>query len=283
MNQGLHIDVDAVLRQRAPGVRRLMPGFVVRWLERVICQREMNDMLDYAAGKEGAEFSRAVLEHLDIRVDVEGADNLPSPSHRRVTIVSNHPLGGLDGLALITWATDYWGGQVKFVVNDLLMAVEPLQGVFVPINKHGAQSRHASSTLEEAMDADDPVIIFPAGLVSRRGKGGEIKDLEWRKMFLTKSRQKGRDIIPVHFNGRNSSFFYKFAQLRKKSGLRFNIEMVRLPREIFLSTGRTYTITIGKLIPHSELPVGSGVTGYIQKIKEYVYSLPAEGLTKVTD
>lgn len=269
----MQIDLDAVLRQRAPGARRFMPRFFVRWLERIICQDEMNEMLRVCRGKRDADFCHGVLGHLGITVDVSGSDRLPPPAHRRVTIVSNHPLGGLDGMALIDWAVSYWGAGVKFVVNDLLMAIEPLGGTFIPVNKHGGQSRRSSSLLDEAMQGDAPVIIFPAGLVSRKGDDGQIKDLKWHKMFVGKSVQYHRDIIPVHFNGHNSAFFYKFARLRTRLGIRFNIEMIRLPGEVFRCRGARFTITIGDMITWTSLDNGAGADSQANRIKETVYSL----------
>jgi len=276
----MRIDLDAVLRARVPKYRKYIPGFIVRWLERVICQDEMNEMLEVCRGKRDADFCRGVLDHLDIDIDVKGTENLPPACHRRVTIVSNHPLGGLDGMALIDRAVKYWGPGVKFIVNDLLMAIDPLKGTFIPINKHGAQSRNAFSRLEEAMQADAPVIVFPAGLVSRRGDNGEIKDLEWHKMFVNKSVQYHRDVIPVHFNGHNSAFFYKFARLRTRLGLKFNIEMIRLPGEVFRCRGAKFTITIGETIPWSDIKNGSYASAEAQRIKQIVYSLaPADTVT----
>lgn len=272
----MHIDLDAVLKSRLPKYYRFIPRLLVRWIEKIICQDEMNEMLETCRGKRDSDFCKGVLDHLDIKVTVKGTENLPEPSHRRVTVVSNHPLGGLDGMALIEWAAGYWGTEVKFIVNDLLMAIEPLSGTFVPINKHGNQSRSASQSLDEAMESDVPVIIFPAGLVSRRGDNGAIRDLQWHKMFINKSIKTGRDIIPVHFNGHNSSFFYKFARLRTKLGLKFNIEMVRLPREVFRSRGSHFTISIGKAIPCDSLRGGILSHQEASRIKEIVYDLAAK-------
>ncbi|MCM1450039.1 MAG: hypothetical protein NC082_06825 [Clostridiales bacterium] len=269
----MRIDLDAVLKTRLPGWYKYIPRFVVAWLERVICQREMNEMLEECRGLRDGDFCRGVMDHLDITVETIGEENLPPVADRRVTIVSNHPLGGLDGMALIDWSTRRWGKGVKFVVNDLLMAIEPLSGTFVPVNKHGGQSRTASGNLDEAMADDNPVIIFPAGLVSRRGKDGVVKDLEWRKMFVNKSIQYGRDIIPVHFNGHNSSFFYKFARLRTRIGLKFNIEMIRLPAEVFKCRGSHFILTIGKYIPWETLEGGASATRQAADIKEVVYQL----------
>lgn len=269
----LKIDLDAVLQAKLPRGRRFIPKFIVTWLKRTICQDKLNEMLRINRGKRGADFCRGVLDHLNIKVDVANEELLPPATHRRVTIVSNHPLGGLDGMALIDWATRQWGKGVTFVVNDLLMAIEPLREVFIPINKHGAQGREALERLDKAFDADAPVIVFPAGLVSRRGADGTIRDLEWQKMFVNKSIKFGRDIIPIHFDGHNSSFFYKFARRRKRIGLKFNIEMIYLPREVFRSAGSHYTISIGRTIPVGELAGGSKAGETATRIKEIVYAL----------
>lgn len=274
--KAMRIDLDAVLRSRLPRGSRLVPRFVVNWLKRTICQDSLNEMLEVNRGKRGADFCRGVLDHLDIRVDVVGEENLPPADRRRVTIVSNHPLGGLDGMALIAWATERWGCDVKFIVNDLLMAIEPLSDVFVPINKHGGQSRRAIDGIDKAFEGDAPVIVFPAGLVSRMGKDGAIRDLEWQKMFVNKSARYGRDIIPIHFSGHNSSFFYKFARRRTRLGLKFNIEMIYLPREVFRNKGSRFKISIGTVIPASSLTPGAGASRQAAAIKDIVYSLSTD-------
>ena len=166
-NEVIRIDVGQVLRNRLPRMWRFIPRQVVNWLERTICQDQLNALLEANAGKTGAAFCRGILESLDITVDVAGAENLPPKDNRRVVFVCNHPLGGLDGMALIDIIHRHYGGQVWFVVNDLLMAVKPLESVFLPINKFGGQSRRSFRRLDEAFDGNDPIIIFPAGLGSR--------------------------------------------------------------------------------------------------------------------
>ncbi len=162
---------------------------------------------------------------------------------------------------------------MRFVVNDLLMAVEPLSDTFLPINKHGAQCREAAGALDAAMASDMPVAVFPAGLVSRLGKGGEIRDLAWHKMFVNKAVQHRRDIVPVNISGENSRGFYRMAMWRKRLGIGFNIEMLRLPAEVFRSRGKTLTITIGKPIPYSSLGAGRQAAATAEAIKESVYAL----------
>lgn len=269
----LRIDLQDVIKSKLGSRSWLVPGWLVRRLEKVICADRLNALLEHNYPKTGAEFCRGVFDDLRVTVEARGTENLPDRSHRRVMIVSNHPLGGLDGMALIDFFSSYFGGKVYFVVNDLLMAVKPLNDVFVPINKHGAQSREAYQRLDEVLNGDDPVIIFPAGLVSRLGNDGTIRDLEWKKMFVNKAVATRRDIIPVHFSGQNSCFFYKFARRRKRLGLKFNIEMILLPGEVFKSEGCTFRITCGKMIEWQTLKGGRDAALTASAIKDKVYAL----------
>lgn len=277
----IRIDLDAVLRSRLPRYHRFIPRFIVRRMARAVCQDEMNEMLLACHGKRDAEFCRGVLSHLGISYDVAGEDSVDK-NNRRVIIVSNHPLGGLDGMMLIDYVTKLYGGApVKFIVNDLLMAIEPLGGVFMPVNKFGNQSRESFRTIDEAMSGPNPIIIFPAGLVSRKGKNGEIADLQWQKNFVNKAIQYHRDIIPVYFSGKNSEFFYNFARLRTRIGLKFNIEMARLPKEVFLSKGRNYTIYIGKTIAWNTLCGGKAAQSTADSIRHTVYGLAASSRSTI--
>lgn len=268
----LEINVGEVLRQRIPRYWRFIPRGLVRWLERTVCQDELNRLLRDNFPRRDADFCRGVLDDLGVTVNFHHLDNLPPKELTRVLFVSNHPLGGLDGMALIDFVRTYYGVAPRFIVNDLLNAVEPLSDTFIPVNKHGAQSREAIRRLDEAFASDAPLLMFPAGLVSRRGKKGVVADLEWQKMFVAKARQSGRDIIPLHFYGENSSFFYKFAKFRRRIGLKFNIEMIYLPREVFRSKGKTFDVVVGKPIPHASLD-DMPPARKAQQIRQMVYAL----------
>lgn len=271
-DKAIRIDVDAVLRERLPRHYRLIPKALIRWVERVVCQRQMNEMLEANRGRRGADFCRGVLEHLDVTYSVEGQENL-DPGNPRVIIVCNHPLGGLDGMMLIDYVTRRYGRPIRFLVNDLLMAIEPLSDVFLPINKHGSQSRQGAAEIDAAMESDAPIIIFPAGLVSRKGQKGRIADLEWRTTFINRAIKHRRDIIPAYFSGRNSKFFYNFAKLRTKLGLKFNIEMIRLPREVFRASGQRFTIRFGAKIPFATLRGGSQARSEADGVRQACYSM----------
>lgn len=275
-NSVLQIDLAAVLRQKLGKRARFVPRFLVRAIERFIYADRMNELLRSNHGKTDADFCRGVLKDLKVSISVKNVERLPSPENRRVIIVSNHPLGGLDGLALIDFFQKRYGGQVYFIVNDMLMAIEPLRNVFVPVNKHGAQSRQSALTIEHVFNSNDPVLIFPAGLCSRLGDDGVIADLEWKKMFVKKAIEYQRNIIPVFFSGENSRFFYKFARLRKRSGLKLNIEMVQLPREVFGHENGTLQIICGQQIHWQRLNGGKHANCTAQEIKQSVYNLKNE-------
>ncbi len=276
-SKAIRIDVKAVLKSRLGSVARFVPDYLVRKLENLICQDELNALLENNYPKEGAEFCRGVFDELGVTTELFNEDRLPDVSNRRVIIVSNHPLGGLDGMALIDYFTRRYGGRVMFVVNDLLMAVTPLAPVFLPINKHGRQHRSSLLAIDRVMAGDDPVIIFPAGLVSRqRESGGAIADLDWKKMFVNKAVAFHRDVVPVYFDGVNSGRFYNFARRREMLGLKFNFEMVLLPSEVFRSRGKTFRVNCGKVLPWQSFTGGNEAEGEAMAVRKMVYELKEE-------
>lgn len=280
----VRIDVEKVIRTRMPGLSRYIPDFVIRKIERLIRQDALNRLLEENAGKDGAEFCRGVLASLGVKMKIRFDERMPASDDTRVVFVSNHPLGGLDGMALIDVVSRYYGGrQVWFVVNDLLMAVKPLESVFLPINKHGRQSRESSRRIEEVFAGDDPIIIFPAGLCSRycralsNGSVGKmVRDLRWHKSFVTRCIKHRRDVVPLHFSGENSMDFYRKANLRKKLGIKFNLEMLLLPREMVDAQGKTFTVSVGNRHDYRLLEGGANAQGSADALVGEVYVLARE-------
>lgn len=244
--QPIKIDVDKVLRDRLSGHYKYIPRFVVRWLERTICQDRLNAILEKMADKNSVDAATAALDEMNITVKATGLDHLYDG---RFMFVSNHPLGGLDGLALISLLGNRYDKKIKFLVNDLLMAVEPLRGVFLPVNKYGKQSRDVATQIEEALKSDNQFITFPAGLCSRMQPDGSIADLPWQKAAVVHATNYQRDIVPVYFDAHNSRFFYRFAKWRKRLGIKFNIELIFLPKEMLKKCGNTLQVIIGEPIP----------------------------------
>jgi len=215
---------------------------------------------------------RRLVDHeFNITIKTVGEENIPPDG--RFVFAANHPLGGMDGICISVVLGEKYNGKIKYLVNDILYFLKPLQPIFVPINKHGSQAKGAAQAINEAYASDDQMLSCPAGLVSRKQKG-VIKDLVWHKSFIQKAVESKRDVIPVHFSGRNSNFFYNFANIRKWLGLKFNIELIYLPDEMFKLKNSTYTITFGKPIPWQTFDKSKTPLQWAQYVKEIVYSLP---------
>ena len=265
----MKIDVEQVLRARRPKHYRYIPRFAVRWLERTICQDQLNAILVKMAGKDSVSAADAALEEMNITIKEKGLDQLPDG---RYMFVSNHPLGGLDGLALISLLGNRYDRKIKFLVNDLLMAVEPLRGVFLPVNKYGSQSRTTATQIEEALKSDNQFITFPAGLCSRMQPDGIIADLTWQKAAVVHAVNYQRDIVPVYFDAQNSQFFYRFAKWRKKLGIKFNIELIFLPKEMIKQCGSTLRVIVGEPISWTSLDARAPKKE-AARLRDIVYSM----------
>ena len=262
--------IEKLFESKNPKLARWIPGFVYSFLKRVICQDQINDFISKYGDRKGLDFSDGILEYLDISFQVEGAENLPDPDGRYI-FASNHPLGGPDGIIFISFLGQKYP-NLKFPVNDLLMNLHGLAPLCIPINKTGSQSRDFPKMVEAGFASDNHIIMFPAGLCSRR-QGGEIKDLEWKKTFVTKSIETHRDVVPLHFEGRNSDFFYNLANICKALGIKFNIAMLYLADEMLKNRHKTFTLTIGKPIPWQTFDKTKTPAQWAQFVKDVVYKL----------
>lgn len=267
------IDIDEIVRGKTGAKARFVPRFVLSWLKRIIHQNEVNEFILGEGDKQGMPWLDDCMEYLGTKLNVKGLENLPDDSDGRLfTFVSNHPLGGPDGVALGHLLGHRYGGRIKYLVNDLLMNLHGLAPFFVPINKTGKQSRDFPRLVEAAFGSPNHIIMFPAGLCSRR-IGGQIHDLPWQKTFITKSVETQRDIVPIRFDGRNSDFFYRIANVGKRLGLKFNIAMLYLVDELYKNRGKTFDVTIGKPIPYSTFDKSRKPQEWAAYVEDIVYKL----------
>ena len=266
------IDIDKVLREKAPDKAKYIPRFVVSYLKRIVHQDELNTFLTQIGDKQGVDFAKGALDFLNDKIVVKGEENLPKDG-RLYTFVSNHPMGGQDGLALGAVIGEHYQGKIKFLVNDLLMNLHGLAPFFIPINKTGKQAKDFPRKVEAGFASkEDQLIMFPAGICSRKQKG-VIKDLPWKKTFVSKSVEYQRDVVPIYFDGRNSNFFYNLANVCKWLGIKFNIAMLYLADEMFRNKNKTFTVTIGKPIPWQTFDNTKTPNEWAQFVKEIVYKL----------
>lgn len=247
-----------------------LPGFIVRMLEKFIHQDMFNEFL--TRGYEGAEFCTKCLEYLDIRIETIGLENIAVPDGAKITFASNHPLGGADGVALISILAGQQGRDIKLLVNDFLMHLKPLAPMCIPVNKMGGQSRDLPQQMKEMYASDCDILIFPSGKCSRK-YDGKIQDPKWNKSFVKMSVDSGRWIVPIHFIGENSKRFYRIDSICRKLGIKFNLAMMFLPDELYRAQHKTFKVIFGKPIPPTAIDTSKSPLQNAQEIREKAYSL----------
>lgn len=244
----LQVDVKQTIASKNKKLANRLPRFVIRWIEKLIHQDEINRFLAKHEHDTPIEFAtNGLAEFAQASITVTNEEKMPKEG--RYIVVSNHPLGAIDGLAMISLIGKY-RSDIKFPVNDLLMAIQPMHGIFIPINKHGKNSAEAAQQLHDAFASNDLIIYYPAGLCSRKIKG-QIQDLEWKKTIIQKAIAYQRDIIPAYFEGKNSNRFYRIANWRKRLGIKPNLEMILLPDEMVRQKGNKFSVTFGVPISYT--------------------------------
>lgn len=270
MSEKMLIDIDAILASKAGKKARYVPRFLVSYLKKITHQEELNGFLENEQDRYGVEFIEDFFRFFDNSFEVEGMENLPSEGWH--TFVSNHPLGAIDGMGLGMILGRHYDEKIKYLVNDLLMNIPQLKSLFIPINKTGRQAKNLPRQVDEAFKSENHILMFPAGICSRR-TNGVIRDLEWKKTFITKSVQTQRSVVPIHFDGRNSDFFYNLANINKMLGLKFNIAMLYLADEMFKNRGQKFKVTIGKPIAWETFDKSKTPAEWAQYVQDVVYSL----------
>lgn len=266
------IEVRKLIASKNPTALKWIPNFVLNYLERILHQDEINEFIANHADDKNEDFCHSVIRYFDIKIEVEGLENIPKEGG--VTIAMNHPLGGMDAIALVE-ALSGKRTDLKFIVNDLLLNLEGMKGMFVGVNKHGKTHEETHRIIDDLFASDQAVCIFPAGLVSRKIKG-EIRDLEWKKTFVMLSKRNDHPIIPIYIDGKLSNFFYRLSKIRRFLGIKLNLEMLYLSDELFKQKHTTMRFRIGKPIPASQLDDSKGTRFWAQWIREKVYQLEKE-------
>lgn len=268
------VDIDKILKAKAGSKARFVPKFLVNKLKKIVHEDQVNAYLWDNRNLYGTDWLESCVRYLDLTLNIEGKENLPAKDDGRLyTFVSNHPLGGPDGVALGSIIGRQYDGKFKYLVNDLLMNLPGLAPVCIPINKTGSQSRQFPAMVESGFKSNDHMLMFPAGLCSRKQSDGTIKDLPWTKTFIVKSVQNHRDIVPIHFDGRNSEFFYNLANWCKRLHIKVNLAMLFLADEMYKNRHKTYNIKIGKPIPWQTFDKTKTPIEWAQWVRERVYNL----------
>ena len=269
------IDIDQILKGKMGPKAKFVPGFMVNWLKRIVHQDQVNAFLWESRDKTGVDWLEECVTYLDMTLKIVGKENLPSPDDKRLyTFVSNHPLGGEDGVALGAVIGRHYDGRFRYLVNDLLMNLPGLAPLCIPINKTGKQGRDFPAMVEAGFKSDHHMLLFPAGLCSRKHHG-VIEDIRWTKTFVSKSVEYQRDVVPIHFSGQNSNFFYRLANFSDRF-LPFNLAMLFLVDEMYKNVHKTFEIKIGKPIPWQTFDKSKTPMEWAQFVKRQVYLLGKE-------
>ena len=267
------IDIDRLLLSKMGTKAKFVPRPLVSWLKHIIHQDRVNAYLWESRHLSGTDWLEECVRYLDMTLDVVGIENLPAKDDGRLyTFVSNHPLGGADGVALGAIIGRHYDGRFRYLVNDLLMNLPGLALVCIPINKTGGQSRGFPAMVESGFRSDNHMLMFPAGICSRR-RGGEIRDVAWKKTFVTKSVEYRRDVVPIHFGGQNSDFFYRLANISDRYVKKVNIAMLFLVDEMYKNVHKTFRVAIGKPIPWQTFDRSRTPAEWAQYVQDRVYEL----------
>ncbi|MBQ2224386.1 MAG: glycerol acyltransferase [Prevotella sp.] len=267
------IDIDKILASKMGDKAKFVPKFLVRWLKRIIHEDEVNRFLWESRDKSGTEWLTECVRYLDMDIKIEGIENLPDKNDGKLyTFVSNHPLGGQDGVALGSIIGKHYDGNFRYLVNDLLLNLPGLAPVSIGINKTGKQSRDFPRMVEAGFQSKNHMLMFPAGLNSRK-INGVIHDLPWKKTFISKSVEYQRDVVPIYFSGRNSERFYRIANWQKKLGLKINIAMLFLVDEMYRNVHKSFTVKIGKPIPWQTFDKSKTPMEWAKFVEDKVYEL----------
>lgn len=267
------IDIQKVLESKMGTKAKYVPSLAVNWLKRLIHENQINEFLWDNKDIEGTEWLESCVKYLDMKLEITGLENLPAKDDGKLyTFVSNHPLGGQDGVALGSIIGRHYDGKFRYLVNDLLMNLPGLRPVCIGINKTGKNGRDFPRMVEAGFQSDNHILMFPAGLNSRK-INGKIHDLPWKKTFITKSVEYQRDVVPIFFGGRNSERFYRIAHFSDKYVKKVNLAMLFLVDEMYRNVGKTFRVAIGKPIPWQTFDKSKTAAEWAEYVENKVYEL----------
>jgi len=270
------IDIEKILKDKMGSKSKWVPGFVVRWLKHIAHEDFINKFLWQARDLVGTPWLEACLKYQGVTIVVEGLENLPAKDDpKRYTFVSNHPLGGIDGVSIGSVIGKFYDDNFRYIVNDLLMNLPGLAPLCIPINTTTKKSRSFPEVIEAGFQSDHHILMFPAGLCSRR-RNGVIRDLPWKKTFISKSVEYQRDVVPIYFEGQNSNFFYRLSNISDRYVKKVNIAMLYLVDEMYKNNGKTFRIKIGKPISWQTFDKSRSPMEWAEFVKNVVYSLDSK-------
>ena len=241
------IHVDQMLQSRAPHLaeKPWISKPLTLLLRYLTHERAFQSFEQDYPHLKGLDFIQQVLDFFEFDYQISDRHLERIPSHGRVVIAANHPLGSLDGLSLVKLVSQV-RPDVKIVANQILMAIEPLNDLLLPVDNMSGQTARASlSAIHTHLDGEGALIIFPAGEVSRLSPSG-VKDGSWNTGFLRMARRAKAPILPVFVDGRNSLAFYLASAMFKP------LSTLLLIKEMFRQSSRSLKIRVGEAVAYAD-------------------------------
>ncbi len=269
MEEKKYIDIEKIFKEKNPGAYKWTPRFLINYIKRVVHEDDINRFENANHEKFEFDYLDAALKEVDAKLTFSGLENVPKEGG--CIIASNHPLGGIDGMALLQIVGNV-RKDLSFLVNDMLTNLVNFGKLFVPVNKVGATSGQNLRRIDEVYASDGVTMIFPAGLASRKIEG-KVQDLKWNRSFIKKAVQYQQPIIPVLIDGKLSPFFYRFSNFRKAIGVKANIEMLYLVNELYKLKNNVTHIVFGKPIAYTVFDKSKTHDAWAELMRQFVYEL----------
>lgn len=266
------LNVEKMIATKYPKLQnnKIIKGAISKFADSIVHQEEINHFLKKHSNLGTFEFIDEALDNLNFDYSVSHKDIENIPSSGRVVIIANHPLGGLDALALIKLLSKV-RKDIRVVANDFLEVLEPIKPLLINVNNFKArQKKESIAKVYEALDNEMALLIFPSGEVSRASATG-IKDKKWYKGFLKFAHRSNSPILPIFIGGKNSKTFYSVSALNK------TLSSLLLSNEMFKQKNKSIEILIGEIIPNENItPRGIQKDKLIELYKKQIYNLKSK-------
>ena len=243
------IDAKRILQETYPDFKFNKDNkWVINGLKKLIHEDDLNEFLFKNQHLRGFAFLDKLLTYFKFTYQVDNDSYLNIPAQGRLLIVANHPIGTLDGLALVKLIRSV-RPDVRVVVNRVLINMKPLESLFFPVNILSSDKKELKDTYKTMIDSlekEEAIIIFPAGEVSRITPKG-VRDGEWQSGFIKLAKKTKSPILPIHIKAKNSAFFYGISTIYKP------LATMLLVNEMFNKRNQTIKFQVGSVVPYSEI------------------------------
>ena len=240
-------------------------------LMKVLKISTLNKVYDRSKHLKDVDFLNNILDNLQIKFEIPEEDLKRLPKGGAYITISNHPLGGIDGVLLLKLMLER-EPNFKIIANFLLHRIEPLKKYIMPVNPFENHKDAKSSvvgikeTLRHLSDGK-PLGMFPAGEVSTYKDGKLMVDKPWEEGAIKVIRKAQVPVVPIYFHAKNSRLFYLLSKISS------TFRTAKLPSEVFSQKRRVIKVRIGKPISVSEQNEHATLEEYSEFLRKKTYML----------